>query len=821
MLPMPAFADVAVAVAIRKSFAYAVPEPLRGRAAVGMRVLVPFGRKLLTGFIIGLSDQPPGGEFRLRPIRELLDAAPVIPPSLVETALWIAERYFSPPGEVLKALFPAGTQVSGVRRVRIRPRIAQLLAGGLRPPGLRPAEIEVLETLAAAGSLTEAEVAARSEVADAARCIDALARASLVDVEVEVARPRVDTKEQLAIAALPATAVSPPRLPSAQRRLHEFLLGRNPPLLLKEALEASRCSASVARALESRGLARIYPAPLSRLPLDLSTVPERKLVILTEAQERALAELREMVATGRPQRCLLHGVTGSGKTEIYLRLIADVLRSGGRALLLVPEIGLTPMLSRIAVSHFPAQVALLHSGMSPGERFDQWNRIRSGGAGVVVGTRSAVFAPLDAIRLIVIDEEQDASYKQDESPCYHAREVAWQRMGQSGGLLLMGSATPSVETFHEASTGAMRLLGLPERVEARPLADVQVVDMGREFQEVGKRHVLSRALQAELRERLARGEQSILLLNRRGYSRTLFCRSCGHVYTCPDCSISMTYHQAEGNLVCHYCGGETTVPAACGSCGGPYIYFAGVGTEQLEQVVRTLMPSARVARLDRDTTRRRGALRKTLLDFASGGLDVLVGTQMVAKGHDFPNVTLVGVLAADASLAFPDFRSAERTFQLLTQVAGRAGRGAVPGRVVIQAQYPDHYALKYARQQDYAGYFRHELDFRRLMGYPPFRSLVQFLVANESYMKAFDLAERVARALKDACAGRPGEPLQVLGPAPAPLEKLRGKHRVQVLLKSPGASGHIPILGEAFEALAAHRVAVKDVHVDVDPLSLL
>jgi primosomal protein N' (replication factor Y) len=420
---------------------------------------------------------------------------------------------------------------------------------------------------------------------------------------------------------------------------------------------------------------------------------------------------------------------------------------------------------------------------------------------------------------VVIDEEQDGSYKQDESPCYHAREVAWHRMRQSGGLLLMGSATPSVETFHAAATRSeVRYLCLPERIEARPLAEVAVVDMGKEFREQGSKTILSRLLQAELQDKLARKEQAIVLLNRRGFSRSLLCRSCGHVFTCPDCSISMTYHQAAARLICHYCGLERQTPASCADCGGPYIYFVGVGTEQLEQVVRSQLPSARIARVDRDTTRRRGSLRKMLFDFAEGRLDVLVGTQMLAKGHDFPNVTLVGVLAADAGLAFPDFRSAERTFQLLTQVAGRAGRGTAPGRVVIQSTYPDHYAIQHARTQDYAGFFRREIEFRRLMGYPPFRSLVQILITDESYMKAFQIGDRVGKALKTAGSSRE---LHVLGPAPAPLERLRGKYRVQLLLKALDSTWTAPALREAFELLSAQKVPLTSVQVDVDPLSLL
>ena len=442
-------------------------------------------------------------------------------------------------------------------------------------------------------------------------------------------------------------------------------------------------------------------------------------------------------------------MTGSGKTEVYLRLIAEVLKLGGTAVFLVPEIGLTPLLSRLVVSRFPGVVSLLHSGMSAGERFDQWRRIYEGRSTVVVGTRSAVFAPLKNLRLVIIDEEQDSSYKQDESPRYHAREVAWHRVQQTDGILLLGSATPSIETFHGAAqSSGTHCFRLPERVESRPLPQVTIVDMGLEFKRQGKYTIISAVLQKELENCMQRGEQAIVLLNRRGFSRTLLCRSCGHVFACPDCSVSMTYHQQDNRLACHYCGQERGVPEVCANCGGPYIHYSGVGTEQLEAIIRSLLPKARIARLDRDTVRKRGVMRTTLFSFAARELDILVGTQMLAKGHDFPDVTMVGVVAADSGLSFPDFRAAERTFQLLTQVAGRAGRGSSPGHVVIQSYYPDHYALQCAQRQDFDGFYKREIDFRKHMGYPPFRSLIQILIADPDHSKAAGAAEKIVSSLK-------------------------------------------------------------------------
>jgi primosomal protein N' (replication factor Y) len=561
---------------------------------------------------------------------------------------------------------------------------------------------------------------------------------------------------------------------------------------------------------------------MERVPLDLAESREPVALVLTPSQREIKNQILAMIRERTAARCLLHGVTGSGKTEIYLQLIAEVLQQGGTALFLVPEIGLTPLLSRLVVSRFPNQVSLLHSGMSPGERFDQWNRIRTGGAKVVVGTRSAVFAPLKDLRFVVIDEEQDASYKQDESPCYHAGEVAWHRMQQTEGIVLLGSATPSIETYHAAvQQGEMRYFHLPERIHARPMPRVTLVDMSAEFKQHGKSIVISGTLQEELEGCMRRHEQAMILLNRRGYSRTLLCRSCGHVYACPDCSVSMTYHQQDNRLACHYCGLERDVPSLCVSCGGPYIHYAGVGTEQLEGILRTLLPKARIARLDRDTARKRGTLRNVLYSFAERELDILVGTQILAKGHDFPDVTMVGVVAADSGLSFPDFRSAERTFQLLTQVAGRAGRGDSPGRVVIQSFYPDNYALHFSQKQDFQGFYEKEIEFRKLMGYPPYRRLIQIVISDPDSAKALRNGEKVVSALKAQFEkmfsdARP----HILGPAAAPLEKLRGNYRIQILIKMRPGIDASSILQDCFAHADIQRISSK-IHVDVDPLSLL
>lgn len=836
---MAEFVDVAVPVGIRKTFAYSVPAPLRSKIARGMRVLVPFGRRLITGYVVGFMERTQIGDFKLKPVQELLEPEPVITPELVDTALWVARYYFAPPGEVFRALFPSGSQVAGERLASLAPKTRLLLQGGFRPPGLRPEEEALLDVLAEAPALPVKELIKRSGIRGAGRqrgaegqrgaesggaeaWIEALALRQWIQLETQLAAPKVKAKELLGIRLMPAAPDSG-ALPAAQMRLWSALRGQAAPIALQEALNLAGCARSAAEALEKKGFAEIAPLRIERMPEELAPAARPDALNLTAYQRDLAAQVVGLMARREAARFLVHGVTGSGKTEVYVRLIAEALRLGGTALFLVPEIGLTPILSRLVVSRFPDQVSLLHSGMSPGERFDQWTRIRNGHSRVVVGTRSAVFAPLKDLRLIVIDEEQDGSYKQDESPCYHAREVAWQRLQSSRGVLVMGSATPSMESFHLAAQkhDAVYFL-IPERVQSRPMPEVTIVNMAQEFQRAGKNVVLALPLQQELAACMERGEQAMVLLNRRGFARTLLCRSCGHVYVCPDCSISMTYHRNTDRLECHYCGREMDSPSACDNCGGGYIHYAGAGTEQLESLLRELFPQARIARLDRDTTRRRGVLRSTLFDFKERRLDMLVGTQMLAKGHDFPDVTLVGVIAADAGLNFPDFRSAERTFQLLIQVAGRAGRGTLPGRVIIQSYYPDHYALQFARKQDYAGFYEHEIEFRKLMGYPPFRDLVQILVSDPDHGKATRTAEQIAAALKQRIARMEGDRRpHVLGPAAAPLEKLRGSYRMQILLKSRPGTDAVGALQDCLDTLAAHRIGSARIHVDVDPLSLL
>jgi primosomal protein N' (replication factor Y) (superfamily II helicase) len=634
-----------------------------------------------------------------------------------------------------------------------------------------------------------------------------------------VARGRDHAFKTERVATLTATGRDPAATVKAtakQRAALEVLAARGGAAAVP-ALAAQGVSAAIVSALAAKGWVSLSAATVNRDPLAAAhgaqPAASPLAIALTEEQEAALTRLSALAGEDRFQVAVLHGVTGSGKTQVYLRLADAIRRTGRRVLILVPEIALTPAMAALVRAAFGDQVAIQHSGLSAGERHDQWHRIRRGEVSVVVGTRSAVFAPIEALGLVVVDEEHDTSYKQDESPRYHGRDVAIVRGQQAGALVVLGSATPSLETFQHATTGRYALVSLQRRVLDRPLASVRVVDMREVFAAEGPEAVLSPPLRAALAARLADGEQSVVLLNRRGYAAAYFCRACAASLECPHCSITLTVHRAARRAECHYCDYGRPLPPACPACGGEFLDYRGVGTERIEAEVQAAVPGARVARVDRDTTRRKGAIDAVLRRFGARELDVLVGTQMIAKGHDFPEVTLVGVVSADVGLGVADFRAADRTFQLLTQVVGRAGRGTRPGEAIIQTLYPRHYGVALAARQDYAAFFEAEIGYRRAMHYPPLLSLVNLVVRAASAATAMRDAIELARALR---LGRP--PFEVLGPAAAPLPRLRGDYRVQVLLKGTKRTA----MREAVQrALARYPALARRTMVDIDPLTML
>ena len=716
----------------------------------------------------------------------------------------MAEYYACGVGEALAAAMPPRAWVESERFAQITEAgVAEII----REKGLRGT---VLEALASGKPARVDTLATRSGIYGA---LTALERDGLI----AITRPlqgKASAFRTVRVATLTAQGHEETPTGERQREALDLLRGAPQGLDLPE-ITARGISAATIKRLADLGLVSISQRTVERDPFEqsaLDTVP-RKAVVLTSEQSNALENLHTWAEARRFTPAVLHGVTGSGKTEIYLRLASSVQRSGRGVLLLVPEIALTPSVAALFRGAFGDRVAIQHSGLSDGERHDQWQRIRRGDVDVVVGTRSAVFAPLKSLGLVIVDEEHDGSYKQEESPRYHGRDVAVVRAQQANALVVLGSATPSMESFHNATTGRYQLLTLARRVLDRPLADVQIVDMRAEYAANGPDVILSAALVAALGARIERREQAIVLLNRRGFASVIFCRECAHSLECPNCSVSLTVHKAIRRARCHYCNYSMTLPTKCVKCSGTYLEQAGFGTERVEAEVKALYPDARVARVDRDTIRRKGAIAGLLSRFAAGELDVLVGTQMIAKGHDFPRVTLAGVISADVGLGLADFRAGERTFQLLTQVAGRAGRGELPGEAIIQTLFPTHYSIRHACRQDYTAFFADELEFRQRMKYPPAVALINAIVKAKTREAALADAGDLVRALRFGA-----EPYRVLGPAPAPLSRLKGEYRAQFFIKGT----HRGAMRKALIASLESRPEIRRrTVVDVDPMSVL
>lgn len=607
------------------------------------------------------------------------------------------------------------------------------------------------------------------------------------------------------------------KLTDAQQRVLSTLETHGP-MSLQSLIQTASVSASTISSLEKKARVEIYDEAIRRDPLSESLGVKSQEHMLTSAQASVLECLEQQMSAEAYAAFLLHGVTGSGKTEIYMRAMQKALSLGRSAMMLVPEIALTPVFSRQLRSRFGDQVAIFHSSLQKGERFDEWTRVKNGDARVVIGTRSAVFAPVKDLGLIVVDEEHESSYRQQESPYYNARDVAIVRAQKESATVVLGSATPSLESFHNARKGKYQMLTLPERIAARPMATARIVDMRNVFARHGKPKVFSDELLEAIRETHERQEQSIILLNRRGYSSFILCRSCGETVQCPNCDVTLTYHRSERVIVCHYCNHRAGVPRVCPSCGKKYIYYVGEGTEQLEEMLKLLFPALRIARIDRDTTTRRKIFEQTLADFSAGRIDTLVGTQMLAKGHDFPNVTLVGVVSVDAGLALPDFRSAERTFQLITQVAGRAGRGDRPGRVLIQTYHPYHYALRHACAQNYEAFYEEELRYRQNHSYPPFVALASLLVHGPDLSRVRTDSLELKKQLDLVNHDRKS---RVLGPAPAPLSRLKGEHRFQILIKSRSRKNLREVADAALKAIADGGVNLRSINLEIDPVSIM
>jgi primosomal protein N' (replication factor Y) len=800
------YCEVSLPVPLDRPFTYRLPETLRHRVQAGCRLLVPFGSRTLTGVVLRCHDQQPEGV--TREALRLVDEEPVFSEEMLGLGRWIAGYYCAPLGEVLRVMAPLAGEV---RRGKVyaltdsgRDALRQLV---LDAPSEEPS-IQLLRLLEWR-SLSAAALARK--IPQAASLVRSLEKRGFLQAEdVQVARDPF--RAPSARLRIELTARPPEqKFNKAERELLAYLKLHPGSHNLRDLEAVIGNAGQAARALARR---EILALRTELSPISMQQV--RPPHVLNAHQQEAFRPIWRAVQAQQFRVFLLEGVTGSGKTEIYLNAIEATLALGRGALLLVPEIALTPAVAGQFLHRFGDRVAILHSAFTDTERAAQWRRIQSGAAGVVVGTRSGAFAPVRNLGLIVVDEEHDTSYKQEETPRYNGRDLAVVRAQAAGACVVLGSATPSLESRYNAERGKYTRLVLPERIEQRPMPAVELIDMRLEFLETRKQAVFSRRLLEEIGARLASGEQTMLLLNRRGFSSFVACRSCGERVQCVNCAVTLTFHRRERRLLCHYCNYAEKVPTHCPKCHSEHIYFLGMGSERVEEELHREFPTARVARMDRDTITTKRHYEIILAGFREGSFDVLVGTQMIAKGHDIPNVTLVGVVSADVGLGVPDFRAGERTFQLLTQVAGRAGRGDRPGIVLIQTINPDHYAIRFAAAQDYELFYKKELEFRRLMRYPPFSALANLLVRSSSQEEALRMAGELGHLLTP-----PPENLKILGPAEAPVPRLKSEFRYQLLIKA----GSRKVLKETLEAVrqfaAGHNWKATALVIDVDPLTLL
>jgi len=819
--PMPIKTDriirIAVTLPLRDTYSYSVPDPLLQRTEIGRRALVPFRNRKVIGYITGIEEQDTNGIKGIKDILDVLDDAPLFHGKMVPFFQWMAEYYLFPIGLLIRSALPGGINATsrktarlsdeGLKAIslsRIAPEERELLSWIKNNPGRRlPGQRDTLSRLAGKGWV----ILEDQPVKGTAGPLKKTCLRIRDDVDLEAILSGEKGRHG----------------PRNEREFLELLRGSGT-VPLSEITARFRNGLYLANKWTKAGALERRVETFIRDPSGgiITTSPEPS--ILFDQQANVLRHITGCLDKGTFSVCLLNGVTGSGKTEVYYRAARHVLSQGRQAIIMVPEIALAMYMEGIFRSRFGDRVAVFHSGLSEGERYDQWMRMAGGKADIVIGARSALFSPLPRLGLIIVDEEYDWSYKQEEAPRYQARDSAVVRGRMENALVILGAGTPSVQSFQNALSGRYRLLSMPERIEKRPLPEVEIVDM-KGIRDCGKNEeIISPVLRGALKDTLSSGCQAILFLNRRGFSRVYLCRSCGESMKCPNCDVTLIYHIRENTLNCHYCDFHITPPDKCPSCRkGPMKAF-GFGTQKLEIELQRLLPLARIARMDRDSTKRKGETFRLLKDFNEGKTDILVGTQMITKGYDFPNVTLVGIVSADLSLGFPDFRSGERTFQLLSQAAGRAGRGERKGRVIIQTFNPGNYAIISARDHDYESFFLKERDLREQLGYPPFSHLACLRFQGNDRTATESMADRIGREITSMTAGWPkrGKEIQILGPVDAPMARLKGKYRQQILIKGKGTSILHYLLKE-IDALSREILRKSGVSmiIDVDPYQML
>jgi primosomal protein N' (replication factor Y) len=805
--------DVAVPMPVQRTYTYRVPRELDGAVKVGMRVLVPFNRRQVTAYVLGPGTPLPK-DIAVKPIVDVLDSEPLFPGRMVPFLRWTAEYYLHPIGEVIQAALPGGLTVEEQTLYKLTDAGRQALT----QMGLDAATARMLRSMDSSGRRF-AQLCRESEKDFSRARLNNWVGKGWVAHHTALRTERIGPKIQRYVALGPVekkgARLSPQRL-----RLIEYLEAHGPqPVTALKAVAPT--APSLVRAMARDSQVVIEERTVYRDPLG-SPIPPDRAPELTLEQRTAVETMGRALGKGF-QAFLLFGVTGSGKTEVYLQLAADALGQGRAVIVLVPEIALISQMERAFRARFGERIALLHSGLSNGERYDQWRRISQGEIRIAIGARSAVFAPFERIGLIIVDEEHDDSYKQEGTLRYNARDLAVVRARMDDGLAVLGSATPSVQSAYNVHLGKYRQISLLERVDQRELPEITVQDLAQFREEQGIRRFLTPPLLAAMKATLNRGEQVLLFLNRRGFASALVCAACGQPLRCDRCDISLTYHRQINAYLCHHCGFSRSGSSRCNRCGSSRIKRLGVGTEKLEAEIQKRFPQARIARMDRDTTRRKGQMVKILKALRERSIDILVGTQMVAKGHDYPHITLVGIICADLSLSMPDFRAGERTFQVLAQVAGRAGRGQTPGHVILQTYNPGHFSIEAARHQDYSAFYRQEIEFRKALGYPPFARMVQLRISGRDKKRTSVHARRLGDQCRQMLQGGPAYAgLDILGPIEAPLVRIADQFRWQLLVKGGKVNQlHAFVRELLYGPLAPAKVPDVSLAVDVDPLFLM
>ena len=796
------YATVALNIPADKLFTYEIPGKLDSAARIGKRVFVPFGNRKRTGFIVALSSTCTLQD--VRSVSEILDDEPLFDTADLKFYEWISGYCIYPLGKTLAELIPSGPEKKDFKWIV-----------PVAPPhdaAPTPSQKKLLDMIYKhPQGISLSDVFKKSDLKNAAGLVRSLQMAGLIRL-VEKEKKPLGIRTQKVVRL--ADATPPGKLTLKQKSVVDYLKNEGP-AELQSLMAATNTSASVMKNLLEKGFLEVSDEEIIRkVSLSSSILHSRDGIVLNMQQKKALDELRQHIGAGTFRPVLLHGVTGSGKTEVYLSAIEQALKEGGTAIYLVPEISLTPQLIARISGRFDAErIAVIHSGIAESIRYDQWRQIRRGQIDLVIGARSALFAPLANLKLLIVDEEHDASYKQDDRLCYHARDLAVVKAKFAGAVALLGSATPGIRTYYNARTKKYIHLELTERINNKPLPRIDIVDMKAQKEKQGRVPILSDVLITSLTETLKQQEQALLFLNKRGFDTFLICADCGYNFVCPNCAVALKSHPAENLVKCHYCDYSQKAMPLCPKCRGSRILSYGAGTQKLEKELETLLPEARICRMDSDTTSRKGSQEKMLQALQQREIDILVGTQMITKGHDFPSITLVGVISADTSLNMPDFRAAEKTFQTLTQVAGRGGRGDRAGRVIIQTFNPDHYALRHTKGHDYQSFYGEEIEFRKALKYPPYSQIINLRLLSTKFDILTQTARELGREARALCA-KNGSSLEIIGPAESPLAKIRGEHRMQMMIKG--------IDGSLMHAIAAklaekHATSTVKIVIDVDP----